>query len=277
MLPRVDLVRTETFDYLLFHCRDHISNVIRSGEQWADTEITLCRYLTTETENAIVIDAGANLGAFALPVARHLDASGGRVYSFEPQRIVFQQLCANVMINSLGNVFAHNVALGDDHGMIEIPELDFSNSFNIGGLSVDPAFRDRIFADAEKGINIKNVVDGRYGNYKVRKIPLDSLELFENVRFIKVDIEGWELEFFRGAVETLRRNNFPPIVFELWPFEWYREKGKETVGFLEHLGYRLTPFDREILAQHPAYERQLRFDAQSGKVSMDIKTQRLSA
>jgi FkbM family methyltransferase len=271
MLPRVDIVRTDQFDYLLACSNDHISCTIRRDGTWGDVESTLCRYLTVETKGAIVIDAGSNLGGFALPVAKHLQDFGGRVYCFEPQRIVFQQLCANIFINRLDNVFTHNVALGDGFGELEIPELDFQHSLNIGGLSMDADFRRQIEIDAQKGINIKNTIDAKYGNFKVEKIPLDSLELFQNVGFIKADIEGWELEFFQGAEQTIRRNNFPPIMFELWGFEWYLEKAEKTKAFLLDLGYTFTFFDREILAQHPLFERQLRIDRASGKIDLDIR------
>lgn len=271
MLPRVDIVRTEKFDYLLACSNDHISCTIRRDGTWGEVESTLCRYFTVETKGAIVIDAGSNLGGFALPVAKHLMDFGGRVYCFEPQRIVFQQLCANIFLNRIDNVFSYNVALGDGFGELEIPELDFQQSMNVGGLSMDPGFRRQIEADAEKGINIKNAINTQFGNFKVDKIPLDSLELFKNVGFIKVDIEGWELEFFQGAEQTIRRNNFPPIMFELWNFEWYREKAVKTQAFLLDLGYTFTPFEREILAQHPLHQRQLRVDRKTGKIELDIR------
>jgi FkbM family methyltransferase len=272
MLPRVDVVRTDQFDYLLAYSHDHISNTIRRDGEWGQVESTLCRYFTVETKGAIVIDAGSNLGGFALPVAKHLQDLGGLVHCFEPQRIVFQQLCGNIFLNRLDNVFTHNVALGDGFGQIEIPELDFKHSMNIGGLSVDPVFRRQIEVDAENGINIKNTIDTQFGNFKVAKIPLDSLELFDNVRFIKADIEGWELEFFQGAEQTIRRNNFPPIIFELWNFPWYREKGEKTAAFLAELGYVFQGLDREILAQHPHHERQLRIDRETGKIELDIRS-----
>ena len=37
---------------------------------------------------------------------------------------------------------------------------------------------------------------------------------------------------------------------------WYDEKAKQTVAFLQSLGYRFSKFGREILAQNPAHHRQ---------------------
>ena len=81
-------------------------------------------------EKPIVIDVGANIGGFAIPVAKSLMDCAGKVYCFEPQRIIFQQLCANTFLNRLDNIFTHNVALGENNGTLNIPELDCSKSQN---------------------------------------------------------------------------------------------------------------------------------------------------
>ena len=70
-------------------------------------------------------------------IAKYISNTNGKVYAFEPQRIVFQQFCANVFLNRLDNVHAYNIALGDTVCKIQIPELDFWKSQNIGGFSVD--------------------------------------------------------------------------------------------------------------------------------------------
>lgn len=271
MLPRVDLIRTDEFDYLLMNSPDFISHFIKTNGSWGDTEATLCKYLTQGRANAVVIDAGANIGGFALPIAAHVGRNNGRVYCFEPQRIIFQQLCANVFLNRLENVFAFNVAMGDVPGVLQIPELDFSTSTNAGGLSVDATIRQHIANDAKEGRNLHNAVHGRFGPYTVPQVPLDNFGLFSDVAFVKVDVEGYEFEFFNGAVETLRRNKFPPVVFELWHAPWYAEKGKRTVDFVKSLGYELNEFGNEILAQHPAFDRFLKITPQGEDALLELQ------
>ena len=198
MLPRVDLIKTDEFDYLLFNSNDLITNFIKNHGFWGRTESNICQILTDGMDKSIVIDAGANLGGFTLPVAHHLQKQDGKVYCFEPQRIIFQQLCANIFINRLENVYAHNLVLGETSKSLMIPELDFEKAENIGGFSVEKSFRDfkkQFYSNPEnKGID-PFVVEG---------ITLDSLRLLKNVSFIKVDIEGAELEFFKGAREKTK-------------------------------------------------------------------------
>ena len=54
----------------------------------------------------LVLDIGANLGAYAIPVAKKIASARGVVYAYEPQRIVYYQLCGNIFLNSLDNVHA---------------------------------------------------------------------------------------------------------------------------------------------------------------------------
>ena len=66
MLPRVDLIKTDEFDYLLFNSNDLITNFIKNHGFWGRTESNICQILTDGMDKSIVIDAGANLGGFTL-------------------------------------------------------------------------------------------------------------------------------------------------------------------------------------------------------------------
>jgi hypothetical protein len=61
------------------------------------------------SEGQVVIDCGANIGAHTLFFARKVGLTG-KVYAFEPQRIVFQTLAANMALNSVSNVFCKQCA-----------------------------------------------------------------------------------------------------------------------------------------------------------------------
>ena len=102
------------------------------------------------------------------------------------------------------NVNAYNCALGDAACEIEIPELDFWKSQNLGGFSVDPGIRKNL---DEQNNTFQNFDTG--SNYRVEQRSLDSFNLFNNIALIKVDVEGYELELFKGGEETIRSNGFP--------------------------------------------------------------------
>jgi FkbM family methyltransferase len=266
-LPRVDIIRAEEADWLLLNSPDHISDFIRKNGYWGRTEADLCKMFVAGRANCIVIDAGANIGGFTIPIAKLLAQANGTLYAFEPQRVVHQQLCANIFLNGLNNVHSYNVAVGERNETISIPELDFETSQNIGGFSIDEGIRANLRETCIRNDFFLNHDRPDSRRYQVEKIPLDKLELFSSVAFIKVDVEGYELEFFQGAVETIRRNEFPPIVFELWEgMDWYEEKARRTVQFVSDLGYRFEKFGREILAMHPAHPVQVQVDGSGDRL-----------
>ena len=57
----------------------------------------------------VAIDVGANIGCLSVFMAQRV-APGGSVIAIEPQRFLFQMLCANAAINGLTNIHALNTA-----------------------------------------------------------------------------------------------------------------------------------------------------------------------
>ena len=269
LLPRVDLIRSDENSWLLMQNRDHISDFIRQNGFWGHTEATIAKVFLANRLDSNTLDVGANVGGFTLPIAKFVSSLNGRVFSFEPQRIVFQQLCANVFLNSLDNVYTHNVALGDENCDIKIPELNYWESQNIGGFSVDRDIRKHIENEALMGENLPNKESAIH--YTVKQQTLDSYRLEFTVNLIKVDVEGFELEFFVGAQETIRRNNFPPIIFELWTGKsWYEQKAAKTKRVLMDFGYNFWEFGREVLAQHPDHGVQCIIDRNDKNINLRI-------
>ena len=84
----------------------------------------------------VVLDVGANIGALTTPFAKRVGESG-RVYAFEPQRIVFQYLCANLALNQISNTVCYNKGVGERSGVVHIPPLDPNAEQNFGALNIE--------------------------------------------------------------------------------------------------------------------------------------------
>ena len=136
---------------------------------------------------AIVVEVGANIGGHTVELSR-LVGPDGEIHAFEPQRIVFQTLCANLALNQCANVYARQIALGASAGTILVPALDPSIRNNFGGLSLG------------------NASSGE----AVSLVTLDSLDL-PACHVLKVDVEGMEVEVLRGAMGTIDR--YRPIMY----------------------------------------------------------------
>lgn len=158
----------------------------------------------------LVLDVGANIGVHTLCFSK-LVGEGGAVYAFEPQRIVFQQLCANIALNSIMNTACLQNAVGEAPGSLMVPVFDFREVDNYGGLGL---------GEWSKG-------------EKVSVITIDSLKL-KRCHFIKADVEGMEVHVLKGARETIE--HFKPLMY----VENDREdKSKELIKYIASLGYRL--------------------------------------
>jgi FkbM family methyltransferase len=176
--------------------------------EFSEGEVNVFRQMVRPGD--IVLDVGANIGAHTLFLANAVGRQG-KVYAFEPQRIVFQTLCANMALNSVTNAYCYHVAVGDRPGSILVPALNYEVPENFGGLGLG---------------------DARAGE-EVQFITLDSLAL-PTCRLIKVDVEGMELHVLQGARATIDR--LRPV---LYVENDRAEKSEALMRFIDQLGYEM--------------------------------------
>lgn len=181
------------------------------------------------------IDAGANLGYHTVGMAR-LVGKNGHVISFEPLRIIYQQLCGNVFINDLRNVTCLNNALGNSNDMVCMNFVDVdSENVNIGGTTIG------------------------YGGDVVEIIKLDDLHLTD-VTFMKIDVQGSEVRLLQGAHKTI--NKFRPIMFIEVENIWLNQFGtssEELLNILLSMNYMLVRINTNYPCDHIAIPKEKNF------------------
>jgi FkbM family methyltransferase len=132
-------------------------------------------------------DVGANVGFYCVIVGRLVGPSG-RVIAFEPLRDNAPWIEHNARLNGFWNVEARLEALGDDDGEARFLISASSGWGKLESVGSPPAHMS--------------------GEVNVRLRRLDSL-LTEGAipppNLMKIDIEGGEVGFLRGASDTLRR------------------------------------------------------------------------
>jgi FkbM family methyltransferase len=175
--------------------------------EYSEGEVEVFRQILQPGD--VALDIGANLGAHTLPMARLVGPTGA-VHAFEPQRILFQILCANVALNELANVRALPFALGREPGGTKVPALDYRGANNFGALSLG----------------------GAQGE-DVPVVTLDQLGL-GRVKLIKIDVEGMEIDVLAGGKATLARCR--PI---LYVENDRADKAEALVMQLQEDGYRM--------------------------------------
>ncbi|NGZ05252.1 MAG: FkbM family methyltransferase [Magnetococcales bacterium] len=263
MLPSVNLIRCKEASYLLFATHDIISRNLYITGQWEEYLLTISRTFVQGIDSPLILDIGANLGAYSIPLAKSLYDVGGRVIGFEPQRIVYYQLCGNIILNGLDNYVALNQAVGHMNGELEIPDINYAESDNIGGFSLDKGVRELL--DLEKY--------SRPSKSTVSMITLDSLVLDKSPSLIKIDVEGYELNVLKGATDFLARHNYPPIIFETWSAPWFAAGRQELLNYIGQLGYAITVnIGDEYVAQHPGNPVRVEFLQQDNGMVNIVRT-----
>lgn len=163
------------------HYRDH-------GD-WSPAVLDLvCDRLSPGT----VIDVGANIGLFSIPVAQR---TGARCLAFEPEATNFGLLRSNVERHGLSERIAcQQVAVHSERGLLTM-ELSADNA---GDHHVSTTARD--------------------GDVKVRADTLDALVAGESLAppvVLKIDTQGSELRVIAGAAALLARVDH--CIVEYWP------------------------------------------------------------
>jgi FkbM family methyltransferase len=148
----------------------------------------------------VVVDAGANFGAFSLGLVMSV-GPGGKIHAFEPQRVLFNMLAGSIALNSHLNVYCYHVALGDHDGALEIPQFDYFSPLNFGSIEFS----------REQGEPLTQ--ERGHDPAKVDYVPLAKLDRFkfERLDLLKIDVEGMENQVLSGAAETIARCQ--PVIF----------------------------------------------------------------
>jgi FkbM family methyltransferase len=194
---------------MLFNFNDiYIGRSLDLYGEWTEGEVELFQQLIYPGNH--VVEAGSNIGAHTLFLANAVGPTGS-VLAIEPQRLVFQTLCANLALNDIPNVDARQLALGSRPGTTMVPALDYTQSNNFGGVAL-----------------------GRYAEGEtVQVIPLDSFNL-PSCDFLKIDVEGMETEVLEGAAATIARCQ-PVIYVE----NDRQDKSTRLIRTLDAFGYKM--------------------------------------
>lgn len=232
MLPELRIYTTpDDIKYLLFEQNEVISDEIRNNGIWNGACLDLAEKVLAKGHSGRVVDIGAGFGSFTLPLA--LKHHGYTYTAFEPLPVVNMQLNANILLNCLDNVRAYPYALGNKDELLDAPVLDVHSSSNHGSYSFDQQVN-----------RMRGMVDYHQSDvYEFR--TLDSFR-FANIKLIKISTPGMEYKVLHGMAETLMNNNYPPVLFEAWDMDWYKEEKAKVLDFFASRAYE----HYVVLGQH---------------------------
>jgi len=159
--------------------------------------------MDTFTDEDRFIDAGAHVGIFSLMLGK------GRAYAFEPDIVNFMYLVQNIQLNKVN--------------VIPIHEALFCTEENY---------------EIEKGQHSGLCKLNFSGGIKQTKV-LDKLHFEGNIKLIKIDVEGLDMQVLLGAIKLIDKFR-PFIIIEM------TENQKDIVEFLDRKNYKLEAISNNL-------------------------------
>jgi FkbM family methyltransferase len=217
--------------------REHLTECRRGGLNWKldlreaiDFSIFLlgsfepqvvAMYRRTIPKGSTIIDIGANIGAHTLPLALCV-GKRGRVVSVEPTKYAFERLREQVSANP------------------DLPHVTLVQAMLMA--SSEATLAHEIPASwplkTPEGAHAQHAGVGK-STSGAKVMTLDALvaELdLPSVDFIKLDVDGFEVEVLRGGRQVLAKFR-PTIFFEYAPY-LLAEKGYDSAEMMDLLGQR---------------------------------------
>lgn len=178
------------------------------------------------------VDVGANFGFYTSLFWRIVKPTG-RVVAFEPNPMLFQRLKEWFETNKVSGIELFPAALGaetQNSTLHVLPAIESHHNATLCPVENSDEIQVKV-------LRLADVLDSRKINH---------------VRFLKIDVEGFELEVLKGAEAPLSEGVIEYILVELNDY-WLRKNGTSP----EHLTNYCQSLGFEIAKGHIAAEGQL--------------------
>jgi FkbM family methyltransferase len=177
-----------------------------------------------------VVDVGAHLGRYAL-ISSNRVGKEGKVIAIEANPAVFEKLNKNLKLNQVTNTTSLNYAVYSEKTKMKLFLLDVSNDTYHAGNTI---MRDRynlITPTEESSLEVNaNTLDNILTSVGLR---------VENINWIKIDVEGAELEVLKGAHNILSTSKDISILIEVHHLDENKHLFEDIMKLLKNYGFKL--------------------------------------
>jgi FkbM family methyltransferase len=185
-------------------------------------------------DGVVAIDCGANVGVHTIEWAKRM-TGWGQVLAIEAQERIYYALAGNIAINNCFNAVALNLAISNKPGVLMVPQPNYLVPASYGSLEL---------RQSAKTEYIGQPVDYSEGKLaSLQAISIDALNL-PRIDFIKLDIEGMEMEALDGAEESVARHR--PVIL----VEAIKSDAAKISAWLTSRGYAIARAGINMLAVH---------------------------
>jgi len=176
-------------------------------------------------KNDVVLDVGAHLGRYSI-ISANIVGEKGKVVALEASPLVFQKLNRNIKLNKLTNTISMNYAVYSKKTKIKLffPNEEFKNTVYNSVMCTRSQ-------DIGKFVNVDaNTLDN----------IIDSIGIqLEQVNWIKIDVEGAELEVLKGATGILSKSKDISLLIEIHNIDHEKNFYKEIIDLLTNYKFKI--------------------------------------
>lgn len=207
--------------YLIPNCVDFVGKELFFNGIYEPKTISLI--LSLLNKSSVFFDVGANIGSISIPVSK---LSNCMVYAFESSHFNSGFLKQNVLSNSLQKFTVEEVAV---HSVHNTKLRFYETEGKFGGSSLSPTYNKTF--------------------YEVNSLALDNYCNQNGINYIdvlKIDIQGFEIEALKGAINLIMNKSIRAIIFEMesWAEKEAGYEPGEAQRFLIENGYELFSLEK---------------------------------
>ena len=202
----------------------------RSIKNKDENEIELLeRFIEPGTDS---IDVGVYRGVYSYEMSKY----SKNVHSFEPNPIIFEYINKNLK-KIINNIFLYNYALSNKNQVIDLKVPIRNEKYNRENF-------EEFYELGRATIHQENTFK-RYEKFQITSKKIDEFNFKNNISFIKIDVEGHELEVIKGGEEIISKNK--PILLVEIEERYSQNKVSDTINYINKLGYISHYYDNKIL------------------------------
>jgi FkbM family methyltransferase len=212
-------------------------------------------------EGDVAVDIGACFGFHTLHMSRKVGHSG-KVYAFEPQHEMYDLLKTNLLDNDcLRNTTVHNVALGDVTMEVCMYNAYPDTTTNWGDSFISWKYRNENYNSYDDLQELEKIGKGGQNlDLTKRNVycnTLDSFILEYPVKFMKIDVQGFELMVLQGGEKFIAEHRPVMIIeFEDNCMKFHGYTTKELVQYLTDINYEVLLLDNPYPCDHVCVPRE---------------------
>lgn len=185
-------------------------------------------------------DVGANQGFYTILASKRVGPQG-RVFAFEPATTELRKLRTNLLLNRCHNVVVEPQAVANHQGVTDFYLcVDYQSSFS----------------------SLRQPAEDVTSRTRLMRVPITTLDLYvesnniSSLDFIKIDVEGAELDVLKGAVTVVKE--FRPVIMceiEDRRTRQYGYQAQEILEFLHDCGYKWLSVSRNGTTENCVHKK----------------------